>query len=183
VAEQGRPEGWSIGNDTGRPHWAALALESPAGDTNGIVFKITLQHRYEAPYEVGRFRLWLTTNTVPASKGLPNQIAEILRVPAKDRSPAQYAALLAHLRRADPEMLRLDFAAELARHPLPDDERLADLESELALATRPVATDPVLLQLREDAQLSTDQLARKRLTAAQDLTWALINTPSFLFNR
>jgi hypothetical protein len=183
VAEQGRPEGWSIGNDTSRPHWAAFALESPAGDTNGIVLKITLQHRYEAPYEVGRFRLWITTNAAPAAEGLPTEIADILRVPGKDRKPAQRAALLAHWRRADPRMLRLDFAVELARNPLPDDERLAELEGELALATRPVATDPILLQLREDARLSTEQLARKRLTAAQDLTWALINTPSFLFNR
>ena len=30
---------------------------------------------------------------------------------------------------------------------------------------------------------STRQSADRRLTAAQDLTWALINSPSFLFNR
>ena len=183
VAEQGRPEGWSIGDAAGRPHWAAFALENPVGDTNGTVLKFTLQHRYEAPYEIGRFRLWFTTNAVPAAEGLPAPIAAILQVPVKDRNPQQRAALLAHFRSADPDMLRLDFIAELARSPLPDDERLAELETELARATRPVTTDPGLIQLREDAKLSAAQLARKRLTAAQDLTWALINTPSFLFNR
>jgi len=39
------------------------------------------------------------------------------------------------------------------------------------------------VQLRKDVDLSKHQLEEKRLTAAQDLTWALINTPSFLFNR
>jgi hypothetical protein len=42
--------------------------------------------------------------------------------------------------------------------------------------------DPKLLQLRRDAGLSAAQIAQRRLTAAQDLTWALINSPAFLFN-
>ena len=37
--------------------------------------------------------------------------------------------------------------------------------------------------LRADAALSTTQLANQRLTGAQDLAWAIINNPSFLFNR
>ena len=32
-------------------------------------------------------------------------------------------------------------------------------------------------------QASKKQLENRRLTATQDLTWALINSPSFLFNR
>jgi hypothetical protein len=80
-------------------------------------------------------------------------------------------------------MLKLDFAVALARQPLPEDEELKRLELELARATRAVPTDPVLVQLRKDVELSRQQLDDRRLTAAQDLTWALINTPAFLFNR
>ena len=53
----------------------------------------------------------------------------------------------------------------------------------LAAAEQPVALDPKLAQLRTDAALSTTQLANQRLTGAQDLAWAIINNPSFLFNR
>ena len=40
----------------------------------------------------------------------------------------------------------------------------------------------MLAQLRKDFEMSDTQLKNKRLTAAQDLAWALINSPAFLFN-
>lgn len=181
--EQGRREGWSIGSESARPHWAAFAFEHPIADTNGVVLRFFIQHRYEPGNEIGRFRLWVTTDSAPTAEGLPPGIRELVKVPGQKRNEEQRASLLAHIRRLDPEMLQRDFAVELARKPLPADERLKELETELARATRPVLTDPVLIQLRKDADLSARQLEHKRLTAAQDLTWALINTPAFLFNR
>ena len=53
----------------------------------------------------------------------------------------------------------------------------------LATAELPIKLDAKLVQLRQDSTQSKAQIANKRLTSAQDLTWALINTPSFLFNR
>ena len=160
-----------------------LALEKPAGDTNGTLVRVTIQHRYEAPFEIGRFRIWVTTGVAPAAEGLPGEIAALVKVAPKSRNDQQRTRLQAHYRALDPEMLKLDFGADLARKPLPEDERLKELELELARATKPVLTDPVVVQLRKDVELSAQQLAHKRLTATQDLTWALINTPSFLFNR
>ena len=67
--------------------------------------------------------------------------------------------------------------------PVPADAKLKALQATLAGAEQPVPVDAKLVQLRADAGMSTTQLADRRLTGAQDLTWALINNPAFLFNR
>jgi hypothetical protein len=59
---------------------------------------------------------------------------------------------------------------------------LLALEAAHLESQKPIVIDPKLLQLRRDAGLSAAQIAQRRLTAAQDLTWALINSPAFLFN-
>jgi hypothetical protein len=183
IGEQGRREGWSIGDATGQPHWAAFALEKPVGDTNGTLLRVTLQHRYEAPYEIGRFRLWVTTGPAPTAEGLPSDVAQIIKAPVRNRTDAQRARIISHVSALNPETLKRSFAIELAQKPLPEDPRLAELERELARAARPILADPRVVQLRKDLDLSRRQLEQRRLTAAQDLVWALINTPSFLFNR
>ena len=75
--------------------------------------------------------------------------------------------------------------AELAeaQKPLPPDPKLEDIKARLARAEMPLPPDPKLVQYRRDLELSTQQLAHKRLIVAQDLAWALINNPAFLFNR
>ena len=49
--------------------------------------------------------------------------------------------------------------------------------------SKPLPADPRLDRLKRAVELSQKQLENERLTAAQDIAWALINTPSFLFNR
>jgi hypothetical protein len=66
--------------------------------------------------------------------------------------------------------------------PLPKDPKLTELEMGLKTAEEPIRLDPVLVQLRVDAKASINQSENKRLTVVQDLTWALINSPGFLFN-
>ena len=67
--------------------------------------------------------------------------------------------------------------------PLPIDPKLKAIRERLDYVSRPVPEDPKLVSLRADAAASEKQLQNKRLTAAQDLAWALINSPAFLFNR
>jgi len=86
-------------------------------------------------------------------------------------------------RENDATLRKLGQALFNARQPVPEDLELAKLKAELATAEKPVAVDPVLAQLRADAELSTRQAADRRLTGVQDLAWALVNTPAFLFNR
>ena len=56
------------------------------------------------------------------------------------------------------------------------------LKASLVKAEQQVPIDSTLIQLRNDAQFSVEQAANRRLTAAQDLTWALINNAAFIFN-
>ena len=57
-----------------------------------------------------------------------------------------------------------------------------DLEARVAELEKPIPDDRQLVQLRKDVEASRRQLANRRLTAVQDLAWALINSPAFLFN-
>ena len=70
-----------------------------------------------------------------------------------------------------------------AKKPRPVDPKLTELRAKLAEASQPLPTAPELARLRRAAQLSAKQLENARLTFAQDLAWALINNPAFLFNR
>ena len=74
------------------------------------------------------------------------------------------------------------FLAEASK-PLPKDPKLSALEESLKTAETPVPLPPEVARLRRALALSEKQLANKRVIGAQDLAWALINTPSFLFNR
>ncbi len=182
-AEQGRKEGWSIGGASGEPHWAAFAFKKPIVETNATLLRITLQHRYEAPYEIGRFKLWISTSPKAAAEGLSGDLAEALKNPIETRSSLLQSRILTYRRDYDPEMRSREQALSTAKVPLPEDLIVKDLQLELSRAARPVLTDPALVQLRQDIQTSARQLTNRRLTSVQDLAWALINTPSFLFNR
>ena len=67
--------------------------------------------------------------------------------------------------------------------PRPVDAMLASLKAKLDEASQPLPVDPKFARLQRAVALSEGQLKDQRLTAAQDLAWALINTSAFLFNR
>ncbi|MGB0069427.1 MAG: hypothetical protein WBQ11_15510, partial [Isosphaeraceae bacterium] len=98
------------------------------------------------------------------------------------RSEAQKSLLLSYFRSMDKELRQRIEAVNASKAPLPVDPQLVTLRSLLEQAQRPVPIDPILLQLRHDLETSVQQAATRRLTAAQDIAWALINSPAFLFN-
>jgi hypothetical protein len=131
---------------------------------------------------LGRFRLYLTTSNEPLDFGLPESVVLAARAPAGLRKPEQAAAMVDFYRAADGEFWKRKQAAVTAAEPLPLDPKLDELQKALGTGEQPIRLDPSLVQLREDAQTSARQTENTRLTVAQDLTWALINSAGFLFN-
>ena len=73
-------------------------------------------------------------------------------------------------------------AVAAANAPLSVDPGVTKLKELLAFVSKPVPEDARVIRLRSDVKFSTKQQQDKRLTMAQDVTWALINNPAFLFN-
>ena len=114
--------------------------------------------------------------------GLPKNITDILAIAAPQRTDKQRGDLLNYYRGLDAEVKKLQAAVAAAKQPRPVDPKLAELRTRVAVAEQPLPVDPRLGRLRSDVEISKKQLENARLIAAQDLTWALINNPAFLFN-
>ncbi len=176
--------GWAVSPQQGRRHELIFATDpATTGFKAGTLFTINLQQGFQRQrYHLGRFRIYVTTSTMPLRFGASKRVADILRTPAEKRSPEQKAELQAEFLHTAPEYQKAKQGLVAARKPLPPDMKLGELEKLLATAQMPITLDPKLVQLRRDADLSQDQMVNHRLTAAQDLAWALINSPAFLFN-
>jgi WD40 repeat protein/mono/diheme cytochrome c family protein len=175
--------GWAVSPQMGITHWAVFEPKKPLGDEGGTVLTFALTQIFRQPdFTIGRFRISVTTAKAPLGLSYPEEVAAILGTQAKERAEAQKKALLAYFTKADPGLQKRSTALADAQKPLPTDPKLKGLRDKLAEVSQPVPVDPRLAQLRSDAAMSTRQLADKRLTAAQDIAWALINSPAFLFN-
>lgn len=179
--EQGGNNGWAIGGKPG-VHRAVFQLAEPATDADGVELKLDLVQTFRQGFNIGKFRIWVTDAPKPLSFGLPAEVAAVLAVPVEKRSLAQWDVLDAYQRSVDPQSTARETALWTARLPLPIDQQLVALKAEVAKAEQPVPLDPKLAQLRADFEQSKAQLANQRLTVVQDLAWALMNSPAFLFN-
>ena len=177
-------QGWACSPALGGvPHWATFQTAQPVGHEGGTVLTFTLHHNFSSPmYALGRFRLSVATQAEPVGLDLADDLKSAAKTPAAERSPEQQALLLNYLRKVDSEVQRRQAEIAASQLPLAKDGKLTELEEQLALASRPVPEDGRLAQLRQDMEASTKQLENKRLTGAQDIVWALINSPAFLFN-
>ena len=119
----------------------------------------------------------------PATLGLPADVAAVLAKSADKRTDADKQRLAEYQQQTDAGAFKMQVALWTARLPLPIDPKLVELKAVLAKAELPVTIDPQLVQLRADAAMSKLQAADARLTVVQDLAWALMNSPAFLFNR
>jgi mono/diheme cytochrome c family protein len=107
--------GWAILPQVGKGHEAIFEADGPVGDGDLTTWIVTLDHRSTFPrHNIGRFRLWLTTDPNPSrSLGLPDDVRAILAVAPESRTDAQRGRLAAHYRSVAPELKPL--REELAR--------------------------------------------------------------------
>lgn len=175
--------GWAIANAMTVVHWATFEIKQPAGFDEGTIFKVVLHHNHNAQkHLLGRFRISVSTAALPIPLGLPESLKAIAVTPVDQRSDAQKTTLLAWVQKSDRALIEKQKALAVAKAPLPEDPGITQRKSVLAAVSKPVPEDARLVQLRTDVDYSTKQLTNKRLTAAQDLAWVLINSPAFLFN-
>jgi hypothetical protein len=175
--------GWALMGRTGKPNWAVFALKVPVGYANGSLVRFRLYQAYDDEHQVGRFRISLTRYDQPVGLGLDESLAAGLLSDEASHSEETKVALREAFRRSDPRYAELDAADKAAQKPLQVDAGIVELREKLKRVSLPLPPDSILARLNADVETSARQLANERLTAAQDLTWALINSPAFLFNR
>lgn len=180
IADQ---RGWAVMPAFGVTHWATFETAEDVGHEGGTVLTFVLHQNYDNDHQIGRFRISVAARKRPVGLSLSEELRAILATPEKERSPEAREAFLKHIRATDPEVRRREAALAEAQKPLPVDPGLKHRRETLELVSRPVPLDPRLAQLRQDAEHSRKQMENVRLTAAQDLVWALVNSPAFLFNR
>ena len=177
-----RDRGWALSPETGYRHEAIFEASEAVGFEGGTTLTFVLGQTFQGgKYNLGKFRLYATTSPV-IRFGTSKLVADALKVPTVKRTKEQSALLNGHFLAQYRDLQTQNRVLASAKKPLPVDPQLVALDQKLANAQRPIVIDPKLLQLRRDSGLSQQQLGNQRLTAAQDLAWALINSPAFLFN-
>ena len=175
--------GWAISPAMGTFHWATFKFDKPL-QTEGdaiLTFKIHQFHN-AAKHTLGRFRLSATTAVGDIPLGVAEPLAAMLLTPKEQRDEPTVGLLNQYITKTDGDIRKAQEAVAAAGAAVPPDAALVALEKRKVELSQPTVDDPPLVQLRDDAKQSTQQLERIRLTAAEDLTWALINSPAFLFN-
>ena len=180
-----KDNGWAIVPKVGENHVAIFETCEPVGFDGGTTLTFLLHHKHSSgEHTLGRFRISVTTAADPILLDkLPDAVTAVLDVAASERSDEQHGTLLDFYRSIDGELKRHQQAVAASRQPRAVDPKLTPLRAKLAVAQQPVPVEPRLKQLRDDVALSAKQLENGRTTAVQDLAWALINSPAFLFNR
>ena len=174
--------GWAIIPAVGVTHWGTFEITEPVGFAGGTDLNFTIVQRFGQRHNLGRFRISVAVSKKDVGLSLPEEFQAILGTSPELRSKPQQDAILAYFRTVDPEGQKLQTALVEAQKPIPADAELESLKAKLEVAKRPVMDDSKVVQLREDMKQSIAQRTNKRLTVAQDLAWALINSPAFLFN-
>ncbi|HEX5471509.1 MAG TPA: hypothetical protein VFW73_06465, partial [Lacipirellulaceae bacterium] len=174
--------GWAIAPQYGRDHSALFPLKKPLEGVKNRTLELVIYQNFQGgQHSLGKFRISVTDGP-PMNFGVPAAVGTILAKAPDKRTAIEKQVLLSQLRQTDKEFQKLKAALIAAQQPAGEDTHMKQLEAQLAVAQQPIPMDPKLQQMRRAVELSQEQLKNKRLTVAQDIVWALINNPSFLYN-
>ena len=175
--------GWAIATATGVEHWAVFALEAPLTLQKGEVLQWRIYQNHDAPeHRLGRFRLSAGQHEGELALGLPESFRALSAIPKAAWTPELTKEGMNYLKLSSAELKGLQANVQKESQPLPEDEPSVVLAKRIERLGTPLPEDSRLIRLRADVKESEGQLGNARLTSAQDLVWALINSPAFLFN-
>jgi hypothetical protein len=175
--------GWAVSPRPGEDHWAVFEAKEPPAFSGPMQVTVRIEQKFAGgKHALGRFRISFTDSSSPLTLGPPELAARLSSIPRERRSAAESAWLSEIAQVRDPERIRAAAELRAAADPLPPDPNVVARAADLAEAEKPVQDDPAIVRLRSDVAASTRQVADRRLTAVQDLAWALINSPAFFFN-
>jgi WD40 repeat protein len=175
--------GWAVYQAEGVEHWAVFALAEPLKLQPGEVLQWKLHQFHDAAeHRIGRFRLSVSNHAGELTLGLSESLAAIANVPKEARNDLVIKDALPYFRKTDRDLIArsVEFAKE--SQPIAEDELVTVIKKRIERLSVPLLDDARLVRLRNDVKESGVQRQQGRLTAAEDITWALINSPAFLFN-
>ncbi|TWT91380.1 DUF1549 domain-containing protein [Neorhodopirellula pilleata] len=181
----GNQNAWAVSPAITRDHWATFQFEKPIqSDSNAKTrLRFVISHNHSAAnHLLGRFRISLTTHPSDIPLSATESLSIAASTPTKNRSETQTKLLSEYIESTDATIQAAVATVATGKQPVPPDELLTQLQTrqkQLEVVT-PIDADLVLL--RENVGRSQTQLKNNRLTAAEDLVWALVNSPAFLFN-
>ena len=176
--------GWAVSPQVGKTQLASFETKEEVALAPGSELTFTLKQQFpDNKHSLGRFLLAVTNAPRPVNFGIPADVKAIFAVSSDKRTIDQKNKLVAAFKKADSARNALEKRLAEASAPLPLDPKIKEFQDKIIVAKTPVAIPPRIARLRRDLELSKGQLGKKRLVGAQDIAWALINTPAFLFNR
>jgi len=179
------PQGWALSGALGATHWATFQFAEPIRRTEAsglLAVQVQLHQAFGTEHQIGKFRISFTTTKGDIPLSLSESLVTLAATPQDRWTDAERNRFEAHIATTDPQWIAAMQVIATANQPVPPDQELIRLAARVTQLEQPTADDPAIIQLREDAKRSAQQLLQVRLTAAEDLTWALINSPAFLFN-
>ena len=180
-------KGWASDPGRGQTLYASFETKEDINFRGGAKLDFLLDQQYQSnQHSIGRFRLSVTGEPRPVLYGIPPEIVKVVKLPVSERSDEDKERLIKFYKQNDSERIKLDGEIKVAKQPIKVDneiKQLRQLRNRVAALNKPLPRDPQLVEVERAIDLSRRQLENQRLTVAQDIAWALINNPAFLFNR